>query len=108
MENSKDITKRGLVYDELTPATWKSIKQNADLIYATPCGWGPWVSISTGEVYHGNGGSERSQLHLYKVGPWVRIQKDTESERVREDRARMYREHEDLKDKIAELIEAER
>lgn len=62
------MAERGFKYDRLTEADDASVEHVRERIYACPCGAGPWVSIKTGEMHFGNGGSEREQEWLYRRG----------------------------------------
>lgn len=64
---------RGFEYDRLTEADDAHVDAVRVALFACPCGMGWWVSVKTGYIYRGHGGSEREQWSLQKEGPWIRL-----------------------------------
>lgn len=101
------MSERGFKYDALTEADDASIEANRQRIYACPCGMGRWVSIQTGTVYVGHGGSERTQWWLQSRGPWVLIGEDERLDTALRERNEAFEKYELLRCAVAEAIGAE-
>lgn len=104
---SESTIERGFQYDRLTVADDGSFEATRDNIFACPCGEGPWVSVQTGRVYRGNGGSERDQWALQASGPWVRIIDDTDLADAMQRTNEAQREVEKIRKRVAEAIGVE-